>query len=87
MNLTQFLLRLASDPELLQRFVGTEDKEREGFLRELGVEGHALQFLLSGDLRSLRVHIEGELEIDGELYSFGTVHGTTVHVVGPGETT
>ena len=85
MNLTEFLLRLASDPELLQRFAGTDDKE--GFLREQGLEGHALQFLLSGDLKSLRVHIEGELEIGGELYSFGTVHGTTVHVVGPGETT
>jgi hypothetical protein len=79
MTLGQFLLRLASDPELFKQFEGATDKE--GFLRDQEVDEHARQFLLSGNLRHLRVHIQAELEIDGERYSIGTVHGTTVHVV------
>lgn len=83
MTLTQFLLRLASDPELLKKFEAAEDKA--GFLREQEVDEHARQFLLSGNLRNLRVHIQAELEVDGDLYSFGTVHGVTVHVVADDE--
>lgn len=86
MNLTEFLLRLASDPELVKSFAATDD--RQAFLREQGVDEQALLFLLSGDLRELRIRIEGELEIEGDLYSFGTVHTITVHgLPSSGETT
>jgi hypothetical protein len=76
-TLSQFLLRLASDPELFEKFAAAPNKE--DFLREQEVDEHALHFLLSGNLRNIRVHIQAELEIDGDFYSIGTVHTVTVH--------
>ena len=69
MKITEFLLALANDPELLARF-GSEPRE---VLEELGIEGETASLLLSGKLRDLRLKVEGELEVDGEVVAFSTI--------------
>lgn len=79
MTLAQFMLRLASDPAFFKEYEEASDKS--DFLRKQELDEHARQFLLSGNLRNIRVHIQAELEVDGDIFSIGTVHTVTVHVV------
>jgi hypothetical protein len=68
-KISEFLLALANDPELLARF----DSEPREVLEQFGITGETASLLLAGKLRDLRVRIEVELEIDGELAVFETI--------------
>jgi hypothetical protein len=62
MTLSEFLLKLAADPKLLERFQDDPDGVADEF--ELS---HAQRSLLGpGQLENLRIEIRAELQVDGE---------------------
>jgi hypothetical protein len=69
MKISEFLLALANDPELLARF----DSEPREVLEQFGITGDTASVLLAGKLRDLRVKVEVELEVDGEIAFFETI--------------
>jgi hypothetical protein len=68
-TIAEFLLALATDPELRARF----ESDPESVLSDQGIEGDKARLLLAGTLRDLRIKIEGELDIDGEIIAFETI--------------
>jgi|tagenome__1003787_1003787.scaffolds.fasta_scaffold20728129_2 hypothetical protein len=62
MTLSQFLLRLVADPELLARFTN----DPEGVAREFDLDPRKLQLLGAAQIESLRVEIRAEIETEGE---------------------
>ncbi len=81
MTIAEFFLQLATDSELLARF----NEDAESAVRRAGLGEDQIVLLLSGNLRKLRVKIKAEIEIDGEIVAFGTVHTVpiTVHMPPP----
>jgi hypothetical protein len=71
MTIAEFLLKLASDSALRQRF----SEDRESVIREYELGPQATALLRSGDLRELHVKIKAEFEVDGERVAFLTVYG------------
>lgn len=76
MKIAEFLLALATDRELLARFI----KDPETVLDELRIDDGQRALLLSGKLGELRINIDAELEVSGERVAFRTVHTVTVHI-------
>ena len=79
MNIVEFLLALARDEELRARF----ESDPRAVLDELEIEGERANLLLAGKLRDLRVKIQAEFEVDGEIVAFITVHGVPITVHRP----
>jgi hypothetical protein len=81
MTIGEFFLRLATDREFLARY----NEDAEGVAREAGLSDAQRALLVSGDLRKLRVKINAEFEIDGEIVAYQTVHTVpiTVHAAPP----
>jgi hypothetical protein len=80
-TIAQFILRLAAEPEFFKQYTDADDKAE--FLERLGLDENQRRFLLSGNLRHIRVHIEAELQVDGEIFSIGTVHSVPITVHTP----
>jgi len=81
MKLSDFLLRLAADPELLERFRGDPAAVAE----ELGVTGAQLELLREGKLEKLRVEIHAEIYVDDERMAMHWVHSGPIWVSPSGE--
>jgi hypothetical protein len=62
MTLSQFLLRLAAEPALLEEF----NKEPQVVATRLGLREDQQRLLAPGQLDNLRVEIKTELRIDDE---------------------
>jgi hypothetical protein len=62
MTLSEFLLRLAADPDLLERFHG----DPHGVADELGLGEDQRRLLQAGELENLRIEIHGELKVGEE---------------------
>ena len=62
MTLSEFLLRLAADPDLLERFRA----EPHSVADELGLGEEQRRLLGPGQLQKLRVEIHGELQVGEE---------------------
>ena len=79
MTIGEFFLKLATDPEFLERYKGNADSA----LRETELSEAQRALLLSGNLRELRLKIVAEFDVEGEHVAFGTVHVITVHTSEP----
>jgi len=75
-TIAEFLLALATDPGLRARF----DNDPESVLKEHQITGPKAQVLLAGRLREIRVRVEAELELDGEVVVFHTIHIHLPHI-------
>ena len=62
MSLSEFLLALAADPKLLERF----QSDPSGVADELGLTDAQRRLLGPGQLEKLRVEIRAELTVDDE---------------------
>lgn len=62
MTLSEFLLRLAADPDLLERF----REEPQRVADELGLREEQRRLLGPGQLEKLRVEIRAELQVGEE---------------------
>ena len=62
MSLSEFLLALAADPKLLERF----QRDPSGVADELGLTDEQRRLLGPGQLEKLRVEIRAELTVDDE---------------------
>jgi hypothetical protein len=62
MTLSEFLLRLAADPKLVERF----HEDPNGVADELGLAEEQRRLLEAGQLENLRVEIHGELRVGEE---------------------
>ena len=74
MTIGEFLLKLASEQDTLSRFAA----DAEGAMREAGLDERHIQFLLSADLDTLRVTLQGEFEVSGEKTVIETVCIVTI---------
>jgi hypothetical protein len=59
MTLSEFLLRLAADPDLVERF----HEDPNGVADELGLGEEHRRLLGAGQLENLRIEIHGELKV------------------------
>lgn len=62
MTLSEFVLKLAADPDLLERF----GREPDAVADEYGLSLEQRQLLGSGRLENVRVEIRAELDVDDE---------------------
>lgn len=69
MTIGQFLLQLASDPELLRVYA---DRPEE-VMREAGLDERQIELLRVADLRDLRLKIESEFQVGEEKVAIQTV--------------
>ena len=79
MTIAEFFLKLATDPETLKLFY---DDRAEAIRRAELSDAHR-QLLLFGSLREIRVKIEVDFEIEGEIVAFGTVYVPPITVYCP----
>ncbi len=71
MTIAEFLVKIASEPKLLEQF---NDEKRQGdLLRDYDLTEEQREFLRSNDLRILRVKVESELTVAGESLVFSTI--------------
>jgi hypothetical protein len=62
MTLSEFLLKLAADPHLLERF----REEPRKVADEIGLDEEQRRLLAAGSLEQLRIEIHGELRVGEE---------------------
>lgn len=68
-TIAEFLIELARDDELRARF----ETDPRAVAEEFGLEGDKVELLVAGKLRDLRVRVEAEVEVEGEIISFITI--------------
>ena len=68
-TIAEFVMELARNEELRALYHSDPRRAAEDF----GLEGEKLELILAGNLRNVRIKIEGELEVDGETISFFTI--------------
>jgi hypothetical protein len=71
MTIAEFLLKLAGDDELLQRF---KDNPEEILRHEKDLDHEQLALLRAGRLVDLRVKIHAEFEVHGETVAMHTIY-------------
>jgi hypothetical protein len=81
MTIAEFLLRLATDEELLRQF----KDDREGMLLNEALSDEDRRLLLSGNTDELRVKVEAEFHVHGQKVAYHTVYTVpgTVYVPPP----
>ena len=81
MTIAEFLLRLATDEELLRQF----KDDREGMLLNEALSDEDRRLLLSGNTDELRVKVEAEFHVRGQKVAYHTVYTVpgTVYVPPP----
>ncbi len=70
MKLSEFLLQLAANPELLEAFNENPDRVAD----EVGLSHEQRHLLGPGKLEDLRVEVRGELSIDDERAMIQWIH-------------
>jgi hypothetical protein len=73
MTIAEALIKLATDPALLEKFKKDKDR-RSALLEELGLTADQAKVLLGGDLRKIRYRIDVEWEVGGEEFVMRVVH-------------
>lgn len=68
-TIAEFLIELARNDELRARF----ESDPRAAAEEFGIEGEKVELLVAGTLRDLRIRVEAEIDVDGELISFFTI--------------
>jgi hypothetical protein len=76
MTIAEFLLKLAGDDELLQRF---KDNPAEVLRDEKDLDHEQLALLRAGRLVDLRVKIDAEFEVAGERVAMHTIYMPTIY--------
>ncbi len=71
MTIAEFLLKLAGDDELLQRF---KDNPEEILRNAKDLDHEQLALLRAGRLVDLRLKITAEFEVHGEMVAMHTIH-------------
>lgn len=69
MTVAEFLIELSRNEELRAQFESNPRKAAEAF----GLKGEKLELLAAGTLRDLRIKVEAELDVDGEIVAFETI--------------
>lgn len=83
MTIAEFLLKLATDPDLLAEFQ-KDAESAEAVITRAGLTPEQRARLLSGDPRELRVKVKAEFHIDGETVAYSTVYSVpTVYIPPP----
>lgn len=68
-TIAEFLIELARDDELRERF----ESDPRATAEEFGLEGEKVELLIAGKLREMRIRIEAEIEVEDETVSFITI--------------
>jgi hypothetical protein len=81
MTIAEFLLRLATDEDLLEEF----NRDREGMLLDEALSDEDRRLLLAGNTDELRVKVTAEFHVRGQKVAYHTVYTVpgTVYVPPP----
>lgn len=69
MTIAEFLIELSRNEELRMQF----ESDPRGAAEAFGLSGDKLELLVAGTLRDLRIKVQAEIEVDGELVAFETI--------------